>query len=82
MNLQTLSRAPTALNLRESHFRTIRFEISEVILGFAYVLVSWKDNSLKTTYVGRTKRSVLTSLHELNSGYRGNFTLPLHRRPW
>ena len=82
MNLQTMSTAPTALNLPEIYFRLIRVEIPEVILGFVYVLVSLKDKTLKTTYAGQTKRSVLTRLHEHNSGYGGNFTLPLHRRPW
>ena len=76
MNLQTMSRAPTALNLPEIYFRPIRVEIPEVILGFVYVLVGLKDNTLKTTYVGQPKRSVLTRLHEHNIGYGGNFTFP------
>ena len=66
----------------ELNYRPIRVEIPMVNFGFVYILVSLKDKSLRTLYVGQTKRSVLTRLQEHNSGHGSTFTLPVHRRPW
>ena len=66
----------------ELNNRPIRVKIAAVNSGFVYILVSLKDKSIRTLYVGHTKRSVRTRIQEHNSGHGGAFNLPVHRRPW
>ena len=62
----------TQVHWPQLNYVPVRVTIPEVVNGFVYVLVSLKDKSFKTVYVGQTKRSVLLRLQEHNSGH-GSF---------
>ena len=60
----------------------VRVDIPVVVHGFVYILVSLRDKSYQTCFVGETKRNLLEELAEHNAGGNSFFTSKPHFRPW
>ena len=60
----------------------VRVDIPVVLNGFVYLLVSLRDKSYQTCFVGETKRNLLEELGEHNAGGNTFLTSKPHFRPW
>ena len=60
----------------------IRVDIPVVLNGFVYLLVSLRDKSYQTCFVGETKRNLLEELGDHNAGGNKLLTSKPHFRPW
>lgn len=59
-----------------------RVDLPEVVNGFVYILVSLRENTFTTCYVGETENGLLEELGSINAGKKKNFSSRIDLRPW
>ena len=70
------------VQLPEFLMTPIRVDIPVVANGFVYLLVSLRDKSFQTCFIGETTKNLLEELGQHNSGEKSLLTSKYHFRPW
>jgi len=70
------------VQLPEFLMTPIRVDIPVVANGFVYLLVSLRDKSFQTCFIGETTNNLLEELGRHNSGVKSLLTSKSQFRPW